>query len=325
MTSSIPIEVVNKILEHFDINITNSQISLVHFHRCVCHNVYQIKTPDKKYFLKKLNPIMLQNSKELVFHNNSQKIAFHNYKNCINTVLAYRDSMCKSVYFLDNNYYMLYPWIDVEKKKIEQYLPNDYFQIGALLGKIHSNSSLYKATSCFRIPHYDTLTYDDFKIAFTELGIRKIIKIYQKALDSFASSKNNTLSHCDITPSNILWKYNKAIIVDWDAAGWVNQEREIQQTLFSFVSKDADDKQLEIVKQILIGYLSILNYHCSDFDSAFFSSLLEDFESIKYSITEKFNTDYYSKKNIKLMTKDLLRHLALYDIIKKAFLELSII
>ena len=284
----------------------------------VAHRVFCVKTTNETLMIKQLSPKMLSKSHELEYHINSQEIARTIANTGINSVLAIKDKNENAVFLINCNYYMVYKWLKFSNTN--SVTENQCYQIGTLLAKIHNNKKPFVFNGPVRHENYRCLSLKELKYCLTQentIDYKKIFHllfIQQKAFCCYSFLRGNLIiSHCDLTPHNILWNNNEPLVIDWDAAGYINKEKDIVQTLLSWcIINDTVDSLL--VNNFFDGYTSINSFiNVKNLKNAYFSVLLENIEwiqtlterkaSVVDGIGELFNGFHHSKTDIETIIR----------------------
>ena len=43
-------------------------------------------------------------------------------------------------------------------------------------------------------------------------------------------STTTVISHRDLDPKNVMWNYNKPVLIDWESAGYINPMQDLIET-----------------------------------------------------------------------------------------------
>ncbi len=216
------------------------------------HRMYRVETEAGTYVVKVLNEEVM--SRPVAYRNmmNSEKIAAGFSK--ILPVVAAKEFAGTQIQEVDGCYYMLFPWVEgtsvfppgISEKHCEV--------IGEILGKMHAAElsveginpeqeeaemyvwdSLAKAAEEKRIsmlPCQKEQTENlcwaaEFGKALTD------IKKWNQAVCEAADILNQyrVLSHRDLDPKNVLWNEEGPLLIDWEAAGFVNPYQELLEII----------------------------------------------------------------------------------------------
>lgn len=232
---------------------------------CVLHRVFYVQTESTELIIKQLSPKMLDLPKELLYHINSQKIAQIAHASGVPTIIAKENRKGISVHQIGQNYYMIYDYYPHAIKKQVELIREDCFMIGNILAQIHSvdfSSIIENSISCIRI-----LKYKRVKSFLRRYLFKKsfnLFRVYRWILFLFIQEHvrlanrgitKDIISHCDLTHNNILWLNNAhPCVIDWDAAGYTNTEKDIMQTVYEWCFYKSKFKS-DFFNAFLDGYL----------------------------------------------------------------------
>lgn len=216
------------------------------------HRMYRVETETGTYAVKVLNEEVM--SRPVAYRNmmNSEKIAAGFSK--ILPVVAAMEFEGTQIQEVEGCYYMLFPWVegtsvfppDISEKHCEI--------IGEILGKMHAaelsvegiNPEQEKAEmyawdsfakeaeekrismlSCRKEQTENLCWMTEFDQALTD------IKKWNQAVFDATDILNQyrVLSHRDLDPKNVLWNKGKPLLIDWEAAGFVNPYQELLEII----------------------------------------------------------------------------------------------
>lgn len=257
---------------------------------CVSHRVFYVETETSEFIIKQLSPKMLSIPNELDFHINSQYIAQIVYAAGIPTIIAKKNQDGNSVNKFGNNYYMVFDYYPHAIKGHDVLTQDDCFKVGCLLGRIHTvnislptnvtrNSiriliytrakSLLKRYLCEEVPSLSRI-----------LRYILFIFIQERVLLANRRVQPDVISHCDLTHNNILWGNNPfPYIIDWDAAGYINREKDIVQTIFEWCFNRSTFNR-NFLNSFLKGYSNAIPNRRKLSKQACLAALSEDIECV---------------------------------------------
>lgn len=280
------------------------------------HRVFRVQLSKRTMMVKQLSPKMMSKPMELQYHINSQLIAKAITSDKIKTVLAHHNDTEDTIFKVNSNYYMVYDWMPFEKTNtVTKEL---CYVMGNTLAQIHNNKISFERDEPIRKENYRHFSSIELKKCFEGsgfLGLPLLFKIHgiqKKAFNSYVDLNSPPIvSHCDLTLRNVLWNKNEPIVIDWDAAGYINKEKDLMQTLLSWciVNNCIDN---DLMEGFMDGYFSgggdidrsqIENAYYSVFleDIEYLQSLVESNRSIITAAKELSNRFKKSRVNIKMM------------------------
>ena len=119
-----------------------------------------------------------------------------------------------------------------------------------------------------------------------------LVAIYWGAWHSYKKLMNTkkVISHCDLTPRNILWKDSLPIIIDWDAAGYISQGKDLIQTMIAWCEEDGRIIP-ERAAHFAEGYGVNSSFINHDYSCEYRSVFMEDIEWIQMLIDRGSDLD----------------------------------
>lgn len=199
------------------------------------HTMYAAVTDQGKYAVKALNPMVMKREKALGNTILSEEIARELSKK-VPAVTA----LCKNghaVLELDEGYYMVFPWQNGKSVFAKEITAAHCERIGDILGKIHHANVRIDELAGGETEPFAPDWEPFLRLAQREqpswlrLFAARYDKIcgwtkrYQAAAEKLSGEQ--VLSHRDLDPKNVLWEGTEPFLIDWEAAGYVNPDREL--------------------------------------------------------------------------------------------------
>ena len=140
-----------------------------------------------------------------------------------------------------DNFYMIYDWLDGASIFPPAINEEHCHKIGRILGTMHSmNLSLPGITK-----EHDDATIFPWNLYLEKAREQEVTWIaeYTEVIDSLhvwneqsnaakqILSKNMVISHRDLDPKNVMWSQGNPYLIDWEAAGYVNPCQELLEVL----------------------------------------------------------------------------------------------
>lgn len=286
------IQDVNRISDYFEYG---KVIAIWEVNECVSHRVFYVETEIDSIIIKQLSPKMLSRPSELTYHICSQEIAYIALNAGIPTIVAKIGTNGSTIKKVGANYYMVYQYSSEAIKHPCDINENDCFIIGSYLARIHSLdfSMLSGNDRNLRVMTYTRINTSEIKSYFS-LRIPNRSRLFKGIMALLIQEvsrkcdryiKHDVISHCDLTPNNVIWS-DKSLpkIIDWDAAGYTNLYKDIVQTIFSWCYTTVGCNWC-CLNSFLDGYLSVMPLKQSLPWRACVAALCEDVESICYEHT----------------------------------------
>jgi len=203
------------------------------------HRMYAIETTHGKYAIKALNPQIMLRPVAMQNFINSERIA----NIAANRIPALPAKKINGTFMqeVDNQFYLVFDWVDGESLKPNEIYIHHCEKIGAILAEIHMTdfselgiindwSDNVQLTDW----NYYLQKGQENNAVWVNLLLEIIDKIYDwnalanKSAKQLASDM--VISHRDSDPKNVMWNQDNPIIIDWEAAGYVNPMQELIET-----------------------------------------------------------------------------------------------
>ncbi len=170
-------------------------------------------------------PVAFQNTE------NSEKIAA-GFRPMI-PVVAALEIGGKQIHVLDGNHYMIFDWVEGTSVFPPMITSENCYAIGDILGKIHQEKLAVDGVA----PEEDGATmfdWDRYGEQLMKYRAEAWANRFQEALPDIKAwnqaaceageilSKTMVISHRDLDPKNVMWNGESPLIIDWEAAGYVN-------------------------------------------------------------------------------------------------------
>lgn len=143
----------------------------------------------------------------------------------------------KTIHLYEGQSYQVFKWIDSEALDIEVDRLNICIEIGMILGKIHQIdfSSIYGDhlasldATCVDWESIFEKSSDPVMCAKVKANVdfNLLFEIENRASHAVNNLPNLLVSHRDLDPKNVMWTSEGVVVIDWEAAGYVNAMHEL--------------------------------------------------------------------------------------------------
>ena len=223
------------------------------------HKMYRVVTVQGAYAVKILNEEIMSRPEALQNTINSEKIAAALQGQL--PVVAAMEIDGKQIHKLDGKYYMVFPWMEGKSVFPPEIGVEHCEAMGHVLGKIHSAVISVEGVEP-ETEETELYTWDSFVQSGTgeELWFRRLkealpdIKEWNQAACDVREvlAEKVVISHRDLDPKNVMWNDTQPLIIDWEAAGYVNPYQELLEVLNYW----ADDGKGSLVKEYFEALVS---------------------------------------------------------------------
>ncbi|SFS57263.1 phosphotransferase [Paenibacillus sp. 453mf] len=218
------------------------------------HQMYSVAADRGTYAIKMLNPEIMRRPTALQNYKNSERIAMMVAAKEIPAlpVISVDD---ESVHQIGSNFWLVFNWIEGKSLSLAQIRPSHCEIVGDLLARIHAVDFTVigivdPASADVSIINWSY--YSDKGKAtgavwanMLEENLDLLLEWNALATAAFKmlSAKDRVISHRDLDPKNIMWNHNIPVIIDWEAAGYINQWQDMTETLL-YWSVDANGRMI---------------------------------------------------------------------------------
>lgn len=229
------------------------------------HKMFKVVTTKGIYAVKILNHTIMKRRSAIDNMINSERISrcFAQYV----PVIAAKEIEDKNLLFLDDDYYMVFDWVEGKSIFASDLTMEHCIKIGNILGKIHkldiSMQGIEKNTEKKELYQWEYYLEKGigYKSQWYELFAKEVDNIVawnKKIVESCTMlSEKLVISHRDLDPKNVLWNNRNPHIIDWEAAGYVNPYQE----LIEVINYWTDDGNGNIDKNKFVALLNAYTKH----------------------------------------------------------------
>lgn len=277
------------------------------------HTMYKVETEKGKYAIKALNPNIMKRDEALRNFIFSERVANIALNNNIPAVPAIRKDDC--LHFIDDSYFMVFPWVDAKSILPEEATTFHCMKIGKILAKIHSIDFSEVAESEFNTPELNVTNWDSYCGYDTEWAkelekIKNYLYEWEKQANYTAEKvfSNQVVSHRDMDCKNVLWnKENEPIVIDWEAAGFINPLQELVEVALAWAGIESDSFNLENFKAIINSYVESEGMIEADVSAVLSFGYTGKLEWLEYNLKRAVGIEAQDKAEIELGIKEVLK------------------
>lgn len=279
------------------------------------HTMYRVSTDKGEYAVKVLNPEIMKRPVALRNTVNSEKIAAA-LKNLI-PVVAALEIAGKQIHELDGAYYMIFDWVEGASIFPPMISSQNCYAIGDVLGKMHHMNltidgmiPVEDSARMFTWDKYQELLqgYENEAWAIRYQETLTDIKAWNQAVCDAQDVLAQTLviSHRDLDPKNVMWNGNEPLIIDWEAAGYVNPYQE----LLEVINYWADDGKGGLLKEhfdaLFDAYTQHVKLESVDWDAVFAGSYMGMLGWLEYNVRRALGIEVATEDEVQLGKEQVL-------------------
>ena len=231
------------------------------------HKSFEVESEGGHFFVKALNPHIMIRPRAMNHYTFSDKVSKIALKSGISACVPLSFSN-QTIHCYDGQYYQVFPWIngltqcpDGKKERVSH-------KIGRLLGQLHRVDFSHMEDLNMEEEAYVQVDwqkiikqgiYEDLKVKLQQtVDFNFLDQIQARTFKGHQALKKMIISHRDLDPKNVMWTDDKEpIIVDWEAAGYVNPTFELLEVaLYWSENKDASIDSNAFIS-FIEGYKSV--------------------------------------------------------------------
>ena len=274
------------------------------------HKMYKVKTTIGEFAVKVLNGEIMKRPEALMNTVNSERIA-EVFSSSLPVVGALKIEG-KHVHEVGGTYYMVFKWVEGRSVFAPEINEVHCRAIGEILGKMHSMNIDMEGV----VPEEaaaDLYEWDKYKqlAKEKELQAKEWFVQYMNACEDIiawnkavceakeALSSNMVISHRDLDPKNVMWNNGQPLIIDWEAAGYVNPYQE----LLAVVNYWADDGcgiNKEYFNAITEAYSKYVSFKGVEWDKVLAGSMAGMLGWLEYNVKRALGIEASDDKEVKM-------------------------
>lgn len=210
-------------------------------HGGLLHKMYALETTTGKFVVKVINPTIIKRPTARDNYVNSERVA-QMASRVISAVPALAVDG-EVILEMAGEHYLIFKWHPGTTKTPSNIESKHCQAMGKVLGAIHAMDF-----TSLELPDMDdkgaAVGFIDFS-GYLKMGrdqgaqwveaLENHLTLLEKCLENATHAagqlaQNRVISHRDMDPKNVLWQGDKPIIIDWEAAGYVNPHCELVET-----------------------------------------------------------------------------------------------
>ena len=215
------------------------------------HRMYKVVTDKGIYAIKELNSGVMKKKdafSNFLFSEKVSEIAIQNKITAVGAMKINNEVITK----IDNNYYMIFEWLDGRTLKANEITEKHCEIIGEVLAKIHNidfNEIEDEKRKNLNLEYYDWNKYIDLAeknnkvyLNLLKQNAELLYELNEKSIKALrCANENLIISHTDLDRKNVMWQEYKPFIIDWEASGYINPTIELIQVAWYWSGGDVEN------------------------------------------------------------------------------------
>jgi len=312
---------MNRLIEYLNLGTVAKEI--VQVAGGLLHTMYRVCTDKGEYAVKVLNPEIMKRPVALRNIVNSERIAA-GFKHLI-PVVAALEINGKQIHELDGAHYMVFDWVEGTSIFPPMISPQNCYAIGEVLGKMHHKNLVIDGV----IPENDgalMFAWDKYQELLTGYEGEAWAIRYQDALSDIRAwnqaacdaqevlAKTMVISHRDLDPKNVMWNGTEPLIIDWEAAGYVNPYQELLEVMNYWADNGTGGLLKECFDAIFDAYTQHMELENVNWNAVFAGSYVGMLGWLEYNVKRALGMEAKKADEVQLGKEQVLGTIqSLYD------------
>lgn len=227
------------------------------------HRMFKVKTTQGEFAIKALNPQIMLRPQAMMDIINSEKIASISSKKI--SAMSSNIYNGTNVQELDNQFYLIYDWIDGKSLKQDEINITHCSKIGSILAELHNmdflelklvdNYSSHELLVDWNFYLEKGIENKSVWVEFLRENIDNLNNWNKQLIQSAEAIHGNTvISHGDLDPKNIMWRNETPILIDWESAGFINPIHDLLDTAIYWAKNEVEDVDKEKFMAFINAY-----------------------------------------------------------------------
>jgi len=279
------------------------------------HRIYAIKTTKGKYAIKALNPQIILRAEAMQNFINSEEIANIAAKS-LSALPAKRFNKF-FIHKVDNQFYLVFDWVDGKSLKSNEIDIEHCEKIGSILADIHITdfSELMIVNDWSDNEHITDWNYylqrgKENDSMWVNLMLEVVDRLYEWSTQAEISLRllatDMVISHRDLDSKNVMWSKGKPIIIDWEAAGYVNPMAELIETAIYWSENEIGNINKEKFLAFICGYKNIYGALNANWKVVLFNGFLGKLGWLEYNLKRSLGIECSDEEEQNLGTTQVI-------------------
>ena len=227
------------------------------------HRMFAIETKQGKYAIKALNPQIMIRPLALQNYINSEQIA----NSAANNIPALPAKKFNGSFIqeIDYQFYLVFDWINGHSLQPNEINKVHCEKIGTILADLHMTdfSELDIIKDCPENVQLTDWNYylqkgQENNLVWVDSMLEIMNKLYkwnaQANKAAIQLTSDMVISHRDLDPKNVMWNEDDPIIIDWEAAAYINPMQELVETAIYWSENEIGNIDKERFLAFIGGY-----------------------------------------------------------------------
>lgn len=280
------------------------------------HKMYKVKTNNKTYAIKILNPEVMSRNEAINNFTISETISNLADKEGISVSCALKINDNFITKFKDN-YYMVFDFIEGHTLNDEEITIKHCKKIGHILSSIHNldyrslelNEEIKEDhfyvdwQSFINHPNFNNMSYKNLYLN----NYHKYYSLLKRSVERYnESNKILTICHADMDPKNVMWIDDEPVVIDWESATLKNPYRELIEDALCWSGFLSDNFDSEKFSAVIKEYLKMRKID-TDIFAVICGNLVGRFGWLDYNLKRSLGIKSNDKEEMQLAESEVTK------------------
>lgn len=269
------------------------------------HKSFDVVTSEGHYFIKALNPQIMLRPTAMRNHLFADEVSIITV-NAGLSASAVKKIQGKTIHSFDGQYYQVFEWLDGLSYTHRAENLVECYKIGVVLGQLHQIDFCSLNSSGMMVEEHRRTDWEGILKKADEPALIKrledididyIASAELEAIEALKLLEHMVVSHRDLDPKNVMWdKDRDPIVIDWEAAGYVNPTFEMIEVAIYWAESDDGSINPEAFLEVIKGYQSLCEINVEEITHVWSAVNINKIGWIEYNLKRSVGVETNSEE-----------------------------
>lgn len=273
------------------------------------HRMYAIETTKGKYAIKLLNPQIMIRTTAVQNYIHSEKIATLISKKV--PALPAKKINGDSLHKINNQFYLIFDWVEGKRLKDDEINNTQCEKIGEILAEIHKTDFTKLSITNDTFENDQLIDWNYYLVRGEEEHLewyQLFLKSYEnlKRWNAIANEASKMLSTTTVLdPKNVMWNYNKPVLIDWESAGYINPMQDLIETAIYWSKNEQGKLNKQRFDSFINGYKKKFGALHANWENILATGFLGRLGWLEYNVKRSLRLECTDEEEQKLGTNQV--------------------
>ncbi len=279
------------------------------------HRMFAMETTKGKYAVKALNPqIMARPTAKNNYILSEKIVRIASSRVPAHPARIYEGSFLQNI---DDQYYMVFDWIEGCSLKTSEIITDHCRQIGSLLAEIHTTDfsqigAMNEPAKLLQPIQWDIYLHkgresDSVWVDLLHSNLEQLSAWNEKALRSSGMlAAEKVYSHRDLDPKNVMWNQGQPVLIDWESAGEINPAHDAIETAVYWSMNEAGGISKDRFLAFMDGYQEDYGKVNDDWEMVLELGYLSKLDWLEYSLKRSLQIECTDEHEQEMGTRHVI-------------------